>query len=186
MTEGTAMNGSAIDGRPVVSKLPMQSASLFSKNGVLRRREVNFQNTEITDSSFLITTPQIGGARKDELMSSKRSKPSFKESVDLKRQFKSGLKKVQKSQLMFYFQFLLLIVSTSIRVLMIVAGGHRGVLLLPRQHIQGGRVHMHGHYGLPWAHAPRRHHGPLLQGQGPLSIIRQVRNRKPPIVFDDA
>ncbi len=112
MTDRTTTNASSMLGDSrIYSKLPHQSASLFSKNGVLRKREVNFQNTLITDNSFLAPTPLIGRGKDD----SKRGKASFKESNDLKRQFTSGLKKVQKSQLLFFFQFFLLLVSSSIR-----------------------------------------------------------------------
>lgn len=87
--------------------------SLFSKSGYLRRRDVNFSNTEITDTSILTPAYRVTEAQEDGGAQLKRKLPSFKESVDLKKQFKSGLKKVQKSQLMFYLRFLLLLVSAS-------------------------------------------------------------------------
>jgi hypothetical protein len=109
----TEQSAAAFDQHKQFPPLRQQSMSLFSKQGYLRRREVNHNNTEITDTSHLMAHYRVTDMQEDAGAMIKRKLPSFKENGDLKKQFKSGLKKVQKSQLMFYLRFVLLLVSAS-------------------------------------------------------------------------
>ena len=157
--------------------LRQQSMSLFSKQGYLRRREANLQNTEITDVSHTMPTNyRVTDMQNDASPMISRKIPSFKENGDLKKQFKSGLKKVQKSQMMFYLRFVLMLVSAS-SYDVVVAGGRGRLSVLLGERVRSGPDNQPGHLHLPPADLRLRHHRPHLQGQGPLPLHHQALNR---------
>lgn len=92
--------------------LPMQSASLFSKNGFLRRRDIGGGNNDSNRGTELEGNYTFQKQSTNEMQSVKRKNTTvFKDSADLRLQFKSGLKRIQKSQITFYLSFLALLVS---------------------------------------------------------------------------
>ena len=84
------------------SNLPMQSASLFSKNGFLRRRDIG-GNNDSNRGTELEGNYTFQKQSTNEMQSVKRKNTTvFKDSADLRHQFKSGLKRIHKSQITFY------------------------------------------------------------------------------------